>query len=380
MEASWPSRGALTRQCSLSRFGTLQIRPSSGKLWRNLYATLDFSLPHVPSIARSRLGLLDRRAHEVPPLRPGAVVVPDVRVAEEVLQDEPRVARSLADAAVCDDLLVRRHAFRLVEGLQILRRLERPVLVDGLRPGDVLRSGDVSAALRVLRRIFRRREDLAAELLRSAHVDEDLPRLLVRLPDVREVDAKRLVRFLRREGRRRERRHVLRHGQVLLDPFLPTAVEEDHIVDSVILEHPERERREPVVEVAVQHDPMVVRDAETAEESLEPFLRDDVPAHRIVDIPLPVDQDGPRDVPKVVVRRRVIVHLDDPHGLIANVPFHPARVDQDFGMRVSGHRPSLRAVRSITPLYSLRICVFVSDYRSRSWWTVRAAGARAPWR
>src|SRR2546426_2715150 len=30
-------------------------------------------------------------------------------------------------------------------------------------------------------------------------------------------------------------------------------------------------------------------------------------------------------------------------------------------MRVSGHRPSLRAVRSITPLYSLRICLFVSD-------------------
>src|SRR5437667_7227949 len=140
MEASWPSRGALTRQCSLSRFGTLQIRPSSGKLWRNLYATLDFSLPHVPSIARSRLGLLDRRAHEVPPLRPGAVVVPDVRVAEEVLQDEPRVGRSLADPAVRDDLLLRRHAFRFVEGLESLPRLERPILGHPLRPAAGLRS------------------------------------------------------------------------------------------------------------------------------------------------------------------------------------------------------------------------------------------------
>src|SRR5438093_2305246 len=379
MEASWPSRGALTRQCSLSRFGTLQIRPSSGKLWRNLYATLDFSLPHVPSIARSRLGLLDRRAHEVPPLRPGAVVVPDVRVAEEVLQDEPRVARSLADAAVCDDLLVRRHAFRLVEGLQILRRLERPVLVDGLRPGDVLRSGDVSAALRVLRRIFRRREDLAAELLRSAHVDEDLPRLLVRIPDVRELDAKRLVRFLRRERRRRERRHVLRHGQVLLDPFLPTAVEEDDVVNAIILEHPERERREPVVEVAVEDDLMVVRDAEATEERLEALLRDDVPAHRIVDVLLPVDQDRRRAWPQVVVRRRVVVHLDDPHGLIADVSLDPARLDQNFGMRVSGHRPSLRAVRSITPLYSLRISVFASDYRSRLWCTARRCGPAPDW-
>ncbi len=41
------------------------------------------------------LRLLDRRPHEVPPLRPGAVVVPDVRVTEEVLQDEPRMRRSL---------------------------------------------------------------------------------------------------------------------------------------------------------------------------------------------------------------------------------------------------------------------------------------------
>src|SRR6266699_1000427 len=179
---------------------------------------------------------------------PRAVVVPDVRVAEEVLQDEPRVRRPLADPAVGDDLLVRRHALRLVERLQLLRRLERPVLVYGLGPGDVLRPGDVPAALRVLRRVFGRREDLARELLRPAHVDEDLPRLLVRLPDVREVDPERFVRFLRGEGRRRERRHVLRHGQVLLDPLLPPTVQEDDVVDAVVLEDPERERGEPVVE------------------------------------------------------------------------------------------------------------------------------------
>src|SRR2546430_14913651 len=89
--------------------------------------------------------LLDWRPHEVAPLRPGAVVVPDVRVAEEVLQDEPRVGRPLADPAVCDDLLIRRHAFRLVERLQLLRRLERPLLVDGLGPRDVLPPRDLAA-------------------------------------------------------------------------------------------------------------------------------------------------------------------------------------------------------------------------------------------
>src|SRR2546430_3163709 len=127
------------------------------------------------------------RSHEVTPFGPGAVVVPDVRVAEEVLQDEPRVGRPFADPAVRDDLSVRRHALWLVERLQFLRCLERPVLIHGLRPRDVLRSGDVPAPLRVLRRILRRREDLAAELFRPADVDEDLPRLLVRLPDVRQV-------------------------------------------------------------------------------------------------------------------------------------------------------------------------------------------------
>src|SRR5436309_1501925 len=306
-------------------------------------------------------GGLIQRPHEVAPFRPRAVVIADVRVAEEVLQDEPRVGRPLPDPAVRDDLLVRRHAFRFVEGLEFFRRLERPILVHRLRPGDILRSGDVTAALRVLRRVFWRREDLAAELLRAAYVDEDLARLLVCLPHVREVRPERLVRFLRGEGRRGERGHVFRHRQVLSNPLLPPAVQEDDLADAVILEHPEREGREPVVEVAVQDDLMVVRDAEAAEEGLEAFLRDDVPAHRIVDVLLPVDQDRPGDVPEVIVRRRVVVHLDDPDGLVPNVPLHPARVDQDFGMRVSGHLLRSGPVRSITPLYFLRISIFVSD-------------------
>src|SRR5256712_4864408 len=47
---------------------------------------------HLAILRRLRQsGPLDRRSDEVPPIRPGAVVVPDVRVAEEVLQDEPGV-------------------------------------------------------------------------------------------------------------------------------------------------------------------------------------------------------------------------------------------------------------------------------------------------
>src|SRR2546422_3817037 len=46
--------------------------------------------------------LLRRISHEVSPLGPGPIVVPDLRVAEEVLQNEPRMRRSLADSAVRD--------------------------------------------------------------------------------------------------------------------------------------------------------------------------------------------------------------------------------------------------------------------------------------
>src|SRR5467141_1294198 len=281
--------------------------------------------------------LLDRRPHEVAPLRPGAVVVLHVRVAEEVLEDEPGVGRPLPDPAVRDDLLVRSDALVFVQGLEILSRLERAVLVHGLGPGNVLRPGNVPASLRVFRRIFRRRKDLSREFLRRSHVDEDFVLLLDRLPHVVQVYAEGLVRFLRREGRLGERGDVFRDRETLLDPLLPPAVKEDDVVDAVVLEHPEDERSEPVVEVAVEDDLVVVRDPEPAEERLEALFRDDVSAHRIVDVLLPVDQDGPRDVPEVVVRRGIVIDLDDADVLIPQTSFHPARVDQYFGMRVCRH-------------------------------------------
>jgi len=130
----------------------------------------------------------------------------------------------------------------------------------------------VPAALRVLRRIFRRREDLARELLRTADVDEDLPRLPIRLPHVREVDTEPLVRFFPGERSGGERGDVLRYREVLLDPLLPTAVKEDDVLDPVVLEDPEREGREPVVEIPVQDDPMPVRVPRRPRGASSPFL------------------------------------------------------------------------------------------------------------
>src|ERR671927_390249 len=81
------------------------------------------------------------------PLGPGAVVVADLRVAKELTQHEPGVRRPLADAAVRHDILVRGNALAAVQLAQLLRRLERAVLVDRLAPRNVRRARNVPAPL-----------------------------------------------------------------------------------------------------------------------------------------------------------------------------------------------------------------------------------------
>src|SRR4051794_12878178 len=89
----------------------------------------------------------DRGSNEVPPLAPGAVVVADPGIAEQIGQDEPGEARPLADPAVGDDVVGLLEAdLALVDRAQLLGRLERAVLVDRAAPGDVLGTRDVAAA------------------------------------------------------------------------------------------------------------------------------------------------------------------------------------------------------------------------------------------
>src|SRR6202035_441215 len=97
-----------------------------------------------------QLALLDRDVDEVPPLGPRAVVVLDVLASQELVQDEPRVRRALADPAVGDDRLAREDSLAAVEVGELVRRLERSVVAHGLRPRDRLRPGDVAAALGAL--------------------------------------------------------------------------------------------------------------------------------------------------------------------------------------------------------------------------------------
>src|SRR5262245_33072923 len=122
IRASMHVRTAMLRAGGISRS---PLSNDSANLW--FASTTDVSCPMSSS-------LLDRCAHERAVLGPRAVVVLDVRVAEQLLQGEPRVARALADPAVGDDLAVAFDAFALVQGRQLVRAFERPVLVRRLGP------------------------------------------------------------------------------------------------------------------------------------------------------------------------------------------------------------------------------------------------------
>src|SRR5206468_13134949 len=99
-----------------------------------------------PPCQLSRTGsALDGDAHQVPPLRPAPIIIPDLVESQEVGEHEPGVAAALADAAVDDDVVPRLDLrVVLIEGAQLGPRLERAVVrVDRLGPGDARRPGDV---------------------------------------------------------------------------------------------------------------------------------------------------------------------------------------------------------------------------------------------
>src|ERR1700730_9080046 len=114
--------------------------------------------------------LLDRDADGAAPLGPGAVVVPDLRISEQLLQDEPGVGGTLADPAIRDDLAVGPQALAGVDAPQVVSALEGPVLLDGGRPRHIDRRRDVAAALGALLAQALRSQQLARELARRADV------------------------------------------------------------------------------------------------------------------------------------------------------------------------------------------------------------------
>src|SRR5881397_2176552 len=103
-----------------------------------------FERSNLPGSALVLLALLHRCADERPVLGPAPVVVLDASIPQELPEHEPRVGGPLPDPAVGDDLMVGADAGSVVQLLELVGRLERPVVVSGLGPRDVGRTRDVA--------------------------------------------------------------------------------------------------------------------------------------------------------------------------------------------------------------------------------------------
>src|SRR4029453_13229543 len=103
-------------------------------------------------------------------LGPATVVVANSWVTQQIGEHEPRMRGALTYTAVGHYVLVGRDILTAVDSLKLLLRLERAILLYRCGPGDVLRAGDVAAALRPLLRIVHHVQQLARVLRVGAHV------------------------------------------------------------------------------------------------------------------------------------------------------------------------------------------------------------------
>src|SRR6478672_4441421 len=187
---------------------------------------------------------LDRDAHGVAPLGPRAVVVAHRLETEQVRQDEPRVRRALADAAVRDHVVRGRESLLLqVDGLEVLTGLERAVLVGRTCPRHGLGAGDVSAAHRTLLRVVGHVQQLARVLAGGADVDEWLAEMREHV--VLEGTDRGVVTVGHGIVHRRRGGHVTRQLAALGDPLCTAAVEEPDVLVPEEAEDPQRIHHPP---------------------------------------------------------------------------------------------------------------------------------------
>src|SRR5262245_58629194 len=340
----YSSVGPASRERLLPTWHSRQSRPAaavrppplSGERRRRARAT-PCTQGRPPDSTPGLRPLLDGDVDEVAPFGPGAVVVLDVLVAEQLAEHEPRMGAALADPAVGDDRLVRRHSLGAVELAQLVGRLERAVVAYGLGPRDRVGGRDVPCPLRALLLVAGRRDEVSGVLLRAADVHERGPGLVEGGAYLVAVRPDRLVSVGHRVAAGRDARLVGREVARLVDPLLPAAVEDTDVAVAVDLQVPVGVRGEPVVAVAVQDQGRVVRDAGPDHELLEGVSVDQVPLDRILEVLAPVQLDGAGNM-TLVVEVRVLVHLRNHEPPVAEMLGEPLRGDEDWlGIAVSGH-------------------------------------------
>ena len=156
------------------------------------------------------------------------------------------------------------------------------------------------AALRGLSHA-RRRDDLAAEFIRAAHVHEVRFGSLRYVHDLRQHRAQFEVRLGDLVLGRRDLRRVRRQRFVFfIEPFHAAAVHEANVFVAVNFEQPEAISREPVVVIAVKNDGILGRNAGAAHQLFKLFFADDVAPDLILQLRLPIETDCAGNVAGVI--------------------------------------------------------------------------------
>src|SRR6267143_216254 len=106
-EPEWNGRPHRFRRRHRARGNCAMVRPNGKRRTRIEKRRKPLPPRHEKNIERLWNLFLDWEPDRVAPFGPGAVVVLDVRVAEQVLQDEPGVGGPLSDSAVGDYLMLR---------------------------------------------------------------------------------------------------------------------------------------------------------------------------------------------------------------------------------------------------------------------------------
>src|SRR5882757_247864 len=271
---------------------------------------------------------LNRDSHQGAVFGPTAVVVLHIRVAEKLTQHEPGVRRTLTDPAVRDGLLRSvEPSFGVQRGESVVG-LEGPVLVGRLAPRNIDGGRDMPSPLTLFLRQVCRRQDLARELVGGADVDEVLvpdggDDLVTECADV-------VVRRLRGVRRRRPIGHVRDERAAVQLPLLAATVEQLHVLVAVQLEVPVGVRGEPVVVAAVEDHGVVVADALVRQQLGELLGVDEVALDLVLQLGLPVQPDGARDV-AAFVGAGVLVDLDEDGVRRVEIALGPVSRDQDVG-------------------------------------------------
>src|SRR5262245_49627297 len=105
---------------------------------------------------------------------------------------------------------------------------------------------------------------------------------------------------------------------------------------AVDFEQPKAIGGEPVVVVTVKNNDVVGRNACAACQLLKCFFADDVAAHLVLQLRLPVETDRAGNVPRVILFS-VHVNFDEFDPRFAEVILDPFRIHEGLGVCVSSH-------------------------------------------